>query len=439
MSVPIIAIIGRPNVGKSTLFNRLLGKRQAIVDPQEGITRDRNYGKLEWCGHPLQLVDTGGYISSDKESYDSLTRGQAFTAIDEADLVLFIVDAKSGVISSDIEIAKIVRKSDKRNILVINKCDTVKADSLQYQFHELGFDLIIPISALNGRSTGDLLDEILLRLNINSGSKAKNKNINDFNLAIVGRPNVGKSSLTNALLQKERTIVAPKAGTTRDAVDVNLRWHGKNIKLIDTAGLRKLSKVKDRVEYYSALRTKSAIERANVVAVMIDAETGFGKQDKFIIDNVIRSGKGMLIILNKWDLVDKDTSTAFKYKEHIINQYSALKNYPIIFISCLTKQRIHRVIEMSWIVFQNSKVNIPTSKLNAALESIINKNPCPVINGKTLKIKYATQVSNQPFVLALYTNIAKGVKEAYVRYIENQLRLNFDISGIPIRISFRKK
>ena len=234
MSVPIIAIIGRPNVGKSTLFNRLLGKRQAIVDPQEGITRDRNYGKLEWCGHPLQLVDTGGYISNDKESYDSLTRGQAFTAIDEADLILFMVDAKSGVISSDIEIAKIVRKSDKRNILVINKCDTVKADNLQYQFHELGFDLITPISALNGRSTGDLLEEILLRLNINSGSKEKNKNINDFNLAIVGRPNVGKSSLTNALLQKERTIVAPIAGTTRDAVDVNLRWHGKNIKLIDT-------------------------------------------------------------------------------------------------------------------------------------------------------------------------------------------------------------
>ena len=439
MSMPIIAIIGRPNVGKSTLFNRLVGKRQAIVDPRRGITRDRNYGELEWCGHLLQLVDTGGYIPGDEDSFNSLTRGQAFAAIDEADLILFMVDVRSGIISSDREIAKVVRKSNKRNILVLNKCDTRKSDTLEYQFHELGFDLIIPISALNGRLTGDLLDEILLRLKLGTASETKSIKKFDLNLAIVGMPNVGKSSLTNALLQKERTIVTPIAGTTRDAVDVNLKWHGNNIKLIDTAGLRKLSKVKDRIEYYSAIRTKSAIGKANVVAVIIDAKNGFGKQDKSIVDEVIQNGKGMLIIINKWDLVDKDTSTAFKFKKQIIDQYNALKNYPIIFISCLKKQRIHRVIETSWDVFQNSKVTIPTSKLNAAIENIIKKNPCPVINGKTLKIKYATQVSNQPFVLALYTNIVKGVKEAYVRYIENQLRLNFDITGVPIRISFRKK
>ncbi len=439
MSNPTIAIVGRPNVGKSTLFNRLLGKRQAIVDPIEGITRDRNYGELEWCGHMLQLIDTGGYISSDEESFNSLTRDQAFAAIEEADLILFMVDVKSGLIPSDKEIAKIVRKSNKRNILVLNKCDTTKVDALKYQFHDLGFDLIIPISALNGRLTGDLLDKIILRLKLNSTGKPQNKNISDFNLAIVGMPNVGKSSLTNALIQKERTIVTPIAGTTRDAVDVNLRWHGRDITLIDTAGLRKLSKVKDRIEYYSAVRTKSAINKANVVVVMVDAETGFGKQDKSIIDDVIQNGKGMLIAVNKWDLINKNTSTAFRFKENMTNEYNALKNYPIIFISCLTKQRINRVVETSWDVFQNSKIKIPTSKLNAALDRIIKKNPCPIINGKTLKIKYATQVSTQPFVLALYANIVRGVKVAYVRYIENQLRLKFDMTGIPIRISFRRK
>ena len=438
MSSPIIAIVGRPNVGKSTLFNRLLGQRHAIVDSEAGITRDRIYADIEWCGHKLQLIDTGGYISTDVQDFNSAVREQAFVAIKEANLIIFMVDAKSGIIESDKEIAHIIRKSNKPQILVVNKCDNPKMDILEYQFHEFGFDILLPISALNGRLTGDLLDTITKSLKLSYDDYMENEKT-DLKLAIVGMPNVGKSSLTNALLQKERTIVTPVAGTTRDSVDVDVKWHGKNITLVDTAGIRKLAKIKDRIEYYSFIRTKAAIRNSNIVLVLIDAITGFGKQDKTIVEDVIDNGKGLILVVNKWDMIEKNTSTADRFKKEISYQFKALENYPIVFISCLTKQRIHRIFELSWDVFQKSRVSIQTGKLNEALRTILKKNPPPSINGKTLKIKYATQVSCEPVVIALYANIVIGIKTSYKRYIENQLRQNFDMVGIPIRLSFRRK
>ena len=439
MSSPIIAIVGRPNVGKSTLFNRFRGERHAIVDSQAGITRDRIYGNIEWCGHKLQLIDTGGYIATtDAQDFNSAVREQAFLAIQEADLIIFMVDAKSGIIESDKEIANIIRKSNKPQVLVVNKCDNPKMDILEHQFHEFGFDILMPISALNGRLTGDLLDAVTKSLQLSYDGDMKNKKT-DLRLAIVGMPNVGKSSLTNALLQKERTIVTPVAGTTRDSVDVDVKWHGKNITLVDTAGIRKLAKIKDRIEYYSFIRTKAAIRNSNIVLVLIDATIGFRKQDKTIVEDVIDNGKGMILVVNKWDLIEKNTSTADSFKKEISYQFKALENYPIVFISCITKQRIHRIFQLSWGVFQKSKVTIQTGKLNEVVSTILKKNPSPSINGKTLKIKYATQVSRKPVVIALYANIVIGIKESYKRYIENQIRQNFDMVGIPIRLSFRRK
>ena len=312
MAQPVISILGRPNVGKSTFFNRLLNQRQSIVDAQEGITRDRIYGDIYWCGYSLQFIDTGGYIPVDKDQFNSAVRDQALMAINESDLVLLMVDGIDGPLSIDEDLSKIVRKSGKPYLLVVNKCDNLKTEILAHQFHGLGFNNPYPISALNGRRTGDLLDAILTKLDLKSPTLSSNKS-HGLRMAIVGMPNVGKSSLTNALLQKERTIVTPTAGTTRDAIDAHLKWHGQNIVLVDTAGLRKLSKIKDRIEYYSTVRTKNAINNANVVLVLIDAVKGFGKQDKNIVDEVITKGKGMILIVNKWDLIKKRSSDNEKF------------------------------------------------------------------------------------------------------------------------------
>ena len=438
MSKSLIAIIGRPNVGKSTLFNRILNKRYAIVDAMEGVTRDRIYGEMEWNGQVLQFIDTGGYIPDDENQFNLAIKQQAKTAISESNLVIFMVDGKEGPTSVDRTLAKTIRKSEKPFLLVVNKCDGYKTDNLVNQFYEFGLNVPIPISALNGRLTGDLLDEIIKKL-------GGNDNLNHLQiearlrLSIVGMPNVGKSSLTNALLQKERTIVTPIAGTTRDAIDVNLKWHGNNITLVDTAGLRKLAKVKDKIEYYSNVRTKNAIEGSNVVLVLIDAIKGFGKQDKTIIEQVISKGKGMIIVVNKWDLVTKNTSTMSKFEREIKYQFRALNNYPLLFISALTKQRIHRVFEFSWEIYQRGKQKLSTRRLNEITEKIIRKNPPPAEQGKSLKIKYVTQVSSEPTVIALYTNYPKKIKPSYKRYLENQFRKNFNLIGIPLYLSFRKK
>ena len=438
MKTPLIAIIGRPNVGKSTFFNRLLSQRQSIVDSQEGITRDRIYGDVLWNGQLLKFIDTGGYISEDIDQFNSVVREQAMAAISESHLIIFMVDGKEGPTSSDKVLAQLVRKSNKPYLFVVNKCDGYKTDQLAFQFHEFGLEDPNPISALSGRYTGDLLDSILDKLDY------KNKFSDDsdepgLRLSIVGMPNVGKSSLTNTLLKKERSIVTPIAGTTRDSVDAEVKWHGNLITLVDTAGLRKLAKIKDKIEYYSTVRTNNAIEDSNVVLVLIDAEKGFGKQDKNIIDNVISKGKGMIIIVNKWDLIQKDTFTMKGFEDEIRYEFKALDHYPILFISTLTKQRIHRVLEVAWEVYQRGKNILPTKKINEVLSKLLLKNPPPSEHGKSIKVKYATQVSTEPAVIALYANYPKKIKTSYRRYVENQFRKNFDLIGIPIHLSFRRK
>jgi len=438
MAKPLIAIVGRPNVGKSTFFNRLLSQRQAIVDAQEGITRDRIYGEMEWCAHPLKFIDTGGYIPEDFDIFNAAVREQAQEAMAESDLVLFMVDGKQGPTSSDQALAQYVRESGKPYILAVNKCDGYKTDNLIHQFHEFGLEFPMAISALNGRQTGDLLDAILKKLNLTEPPSETDEE-KGLRLAIVGMPNVGKSSLTNALLQKERTIVTPIAGTTRDAIDAHIKWYGKDTTLVDTAGLRKLAKIKDKIEFYSIVRTQNAIDSANVVLVLIDAEKGFGKQDKSIVDFVMDKGKGLIFVVNKWDLIEKETYTMKEFKEEIRYQFKALDHYPLLFISALTKQRIHKVLETAWEVYDRSQNLVSTNKLNDALDRIISKNPPSAEQGKVVRIKYATQVSRNPAVIALYVNHPKLVKTSYQRYMENQLRQHFDFNGIPVKLSFRKK
>ena len=303
MRKPLIAIVGRPNVGKSTFFNRLLSQRQSIVDAQEGITRDRIYGDVEWDGQLLQFIDTGGYIPEDMDEFNLAVREQAQVAMSESDLVIFMVDGKQGPPSSDQALAQFVRKSNNPYLFVVNKCEGYKTEHLAYHFHEFGLEEPIPISALSGRFTGDLLDSILDKLDLSNDIYSEPVDAG-LRLSIVGMPNVGKSSLTNSLLQKDRSIVTPIAGTTRDSVDAEVKWHGNRITLVDTAGLRKFAKIKDKIEYYSTVRTNNAIENSNIVIVLIDAKKGFGKQDKNIIDHVISKGKGMGIVVNKWDLVN---------------------------------------------------------------------------------------------------------------------------------------
>ena len=438
MAIPLIAIVGRPNVGKSTFFNRVLSQRQAIVDAREGITRDRIYGETEWAGHKLRFIDTGGYIPEDVDVFNAAVREQAQEAMSEADLVLFMVDGREEPTRSDQVLAQFVRESGKPLLLLVNKCDGLKYDDQIHQFHEFGLKDIMAISALNGRHTGDVLDSILDKLQLIVPTIDQGKN-DSLRLAIVGMPNVGKSSLTNALLQKERTIVTPIAGTTRDAIDAYVKWHGHDIKLVDTAGLRKLAKVKDRIEYYSTLRTQTAIDDSNVVLVLIDAEKGFGKQDKSIVDQVIRKGKGLILLVNKWDLIEKETNTMKETTDEIRSQFKSLDHYPILYVSAMNRQRIHKVLEIAWEVFNRSRNLIPTSRLNKALDGITRKNPPPSEKGRIIRIKYAAHVSRQPSVIALFLNYPKLVSQSYKRYLENQLRLNFNLDGIPVRLSFRKK
>ena len=438
MSTPLIAIVGRPNVGKSTFFNRVLSQRQAIVDATEGITRDRIYGEMEWCGQKLRFIDTGGFIPEDTDIFNAAVREQAKLAISEADLILLMIDGRVDATSSDLTLSQFVRESGRPHLLVVNKVDTMKYDSIVQNFYHLGIGEPYPISALNGRSTGDLLDAVLSKLGLGVTNEEYEDN-EDLRLAIVGMPNVGKSSLTNALLQREQTIVTPIAGTTRDAIDSYLKWHGNEITLVDTAGLRKLSKIKDKIEYYSTLRTQNAIFNCNVALVLIDAEKGFGKQDKSIVDNVISRGKALIFVVNKWDKIEKSNSTMKDFEEEIRSQYKELDHFPIIFISSTTRQRINKVLETAWLVYERSKNSIPTNKLNSLVEKVMNENPPPAEKGKVVKINYCVQVHKQPVVIALFANYPKLIKVSYQRFLMNQIRLNFDLKGLPIRLSFRKK
>ena len=438
MFIPVIAIVGRPNVGKSTFFNRVLSQRQAIVDAQEGITRDRIYGEAEWCGHSLRLIDTGGFIPDDMDVFNAAVREQAQLAIDEADLIVFMVDGREEPTASDRTLAQFIRESTRPYLLVVNKCDTLKQDDQVHNFHELGMEGPVPISALNGRMTGDLLDIVLDELGI-EGSTEELGPSESLRLAVVGMPNVGKSSLTNALLQREQTIVTPIAGTTRDAIDSYLKWYGHDITLVDTAGLRKLSKIKDKIEYYSTVRTQRAIVGCNVALVLIDAEKGFGKQDKTIVDLVMSKGKGLILIVNKWDKIERSTNTMKEFESEIRFQFRALDHYPVLFVSSITRQRVHKVLETAWAVYERGRNMIQTTKLNNLIEKVLRENPPPAERGKLIRINYAAQVHRQPAVIAFFTNYPKLIKVSYKRFLENKIRSVFDLSGLPLRLSFRKK
>ena len=435
MARPIIAIIGRPNVGKSTLFNRLVEKRKAIVDAKEGITRDRIRGTLDWENSLYDIVDTGGYIPDDADVFNAAVREQAELAILEADFILFLVDGKADPTASDKDLAKLVRETGKPYMLVVNKCDTLETDEQQLRFHELGIEPMVTISALNGRLTGDMLEQITVAVN---PATAKQDEESYMRLAIVGMPNVGKSSLTNALLQKDQTIVTPIAGTTRDSIDTAFTWYGKTIVLVDTAGLRKRAKVSDNIEFYSNVRTHSAIENADVSLVMIDAEKGFGKQDKAIVDLVIRKGKGLVLLVNKWDLVEAETNTMAEMKKEIQWQFKGLDDYPILFISALTRRRVSNIMKIADQVHQARQQKINTKLLNEFLRETIKKMAIPAVKGRLIRIKFINQVRTAPPLIVCHTNYPKLVPVNYRRYLENQLRETFDFSGVPIKLSFRQ-
>ena len=437
MSIPVVAIVGRPNVGKSTFFNRVLRQRKAIVDPQEGITRDRVYGETEWAGKRISLIDTGGFIPEDVDIFNAAIREQAKLAMGEADVVLLMVDGREDITSSDQVLAQAVRESGKPHILVVNKCDNMNQDDRAHGYHELGIEPVLPMSALSGRLTGDVLEAVAEKMKLSERSDIEEKSA-DLHLAIIGMPNVGKSSLLNALLQKEQTIVTPIAGTTRDSIDTKLKWYGKDIILVDTAGLRKKSKITDAVEFYSTVRTKRSVDKCDVALVLIDAAKGFNKQDRSIIDQVLKTGKGLVIVVNKWDLIEKDTHTMNETRVTIREQFPKLDDFPILFVSALTRQRVSGLLKKAFSIYENYNRVISTKKLNTFLENAIKMRSVPAEKGKLIRMKFIKQVSSAPPLFACYANYPKLIPTHYKRFMENQLREAFNFEGVPIRFSFRK-
>lgn len=432
----IVAIVGRPNVGKSTLFNRITESRQAIVDEVAGVTRDRHYGKGVWNGVEFSLIDTGGYIQGSDDIFEEEIRRQVQIAIDESTALLFVVDVNDGVTDYDKEVAKIIRKSKgKKVLLVANKVDNHERAAYAADFYQLGLGEVYTISAINGSGTGDLLDALVKLL------PPEEKALNDIELpriAIVGRPNVGKSSLTNALLGEERNIVTPIAGTTRDTINSRYTKFGYDFWLIDTAGMRKKAKVHEDLEFYSVMRTINAIENCDVCCLMIDATQGIEAQDLAILSLIEKNRKGLVILVNKWDLVEKETNSARDFEEKIKERIAPFKDVPILFISVLEKQRLMKVVETAMHVYENLNRHIPTSKLNDFFLPLIEAFAPPAIKGKEVKVKYVMQLKGQP-IFILFCNLPQYVTESYKRFLENKLREEFDFSGVPLVISFRKK
>jgi GTP-binding protein len=430
----IVAIVGRPNVGKSTLFNRIIQERNAIVEAEPGVTRDRIYAQAEWNGKHFMLVDTGGIVTNSEEIFDKAIREQAMLAIEEADSIIFVCDAKDGITPMDKEVANLLRTSKKPITLVVNKADNAQMDNAAYEFYNLGLGEPYAISAMSGRSTGDFLDVVVEPLSASEEDKDTR-----LKIAIVGRPNAGKSSILNTILGKERSIVTPIAGTTRDAIDTVFKYHGEEIVLIDTAGLRRRSHVHESIEMYSIIRTTRAIERCDVAVVVLDAERGLEDQDKKIINQVAEARKGILIAVNKWDLVEKDSNTAVKFEKNFHEELVTLNYLPLVFVSALTKQRVPKIIELAKEIQEKRSTRIPTSKLNDALLEDISRTPPPAVSGHDLRINYITQVSTEPPVFAFFANRPELLPDAYKRFMENKLREHYDFKGVPISFVFRRK
>lgn len=430
----IVAIVGRPNVGKSTLFNRIIQERNAIVEAEPGVTRDRIYAQAEWNGKHFMLVDTGGIVTNSEEIFDKAIREQAMLAITEADAIIFVCDAKDGITPMDKEVANLLRTSKKPITLVVNKADNAAMDNAAYEFYNLGLGEPYAISAMSGRSTGDFLDVVVEPLSASEEDKDTR-----LKIAIVGRPNAGKSSILNTILGKERSIVTPIAGTTRDAIDTVFKYHGEEIVLIDTAGLRRRSHVTENIEMYSIIRTTRAIERCDVAVVVLDAERGLEDQDKKIINQCAEARKGILIAVNKWDLVEKDSNTAVKFEKNFHEELVTLNYLPLVFVSALTKQRVPKIIELAKEIQEKRATRISTSKLNDALLEDISRTPPPAVSGHDLRINYITQVATEPPVFAFFANRPELLPDSYKRFMENKLREHYDFKGVPISFVFRRK
>jgi len=431
----IVAIVGRPNVGKSTLFNRLTESRHAIVDEVSGVTRDRHYGKVIWNGVEFSLIDTGGYVTNSEDVFEDEIRKQVILAIEESDTILFVVDVVNGITDLDEQVASILRKIDKPVFLVVNKVDNIERQYDSHEFYKLGMKNLNCISSINGSGTGDLLDEV-----VKSFTKKTEDVIEDIpKFAIIGRPNVGKSSLLNALIGEERHIVTPISGTTRDSINTRYNKFNHDFYLIDTAGIRKKGKVHEDLEFYSVMRSIRSIESADVCLLLIDATQGVESQDLNILDICRKNNKGIVILINKWDLIDKETNTARDYTKVIKDKIAPFKDLPIIFTSAITKQRIHKVLETAIDVYKNRAQKIPTSELNELMQKAIEDNPPPSIKGKYVRIKYVTQIPTYSPAFAFFCNLPQYVREPYKRYLENKLREKFNFTGVPIRIYMRKK
>jgi GTPase len=434
----IVAIVGRPNVGKSTLFNRLTESRGAIVDPTSGVTRDRHYGKAEWIGKEFTVIDTGGYIIGSDDIFEEAIRKQVEIAIEEATHVIFLVDVNEGITEYDKQVADLLRKKCRKPLFVVaNKVDNNERLLQIPEFYEFGLGDVYGVSAVNGSGTGELLDALVGTFK----EEEQGEEQEDIpRIAIVGRPNVGKSSFLNALLGKERNIVTPIAGTTRDAIDTHFKAFGHDLILIDTAGLRKKAKVGEDLEFYSVMRSIKAIEYCDVCLLLLDASQGIESQDLNIFHLAERNRKGIVILVNKWDLIeDKDSKTLKRYEEEIRNRIAPFRDVPIIFTSVLTKQRILKALEKAVEVYQNRTKKIPTSQLNEVMLPIIEYYPPPAVKGKYIKVKFCTQLPTHAPTFAFFCNLPQYIKEPYKRYVENQMREKFDFTGVPIQIFFRKK
>ncbi len=431
----IVAIIGRPNVGKSTLFNRLIGKRQAIVDEYSGVTRDRHYGKSDWGGREFSVVDTGGFVKETDDRFEKEIAKQVKIAMEEASLILFAVDAAFGIHELDRDVAQLLRKSKKPVLLVANKVDTPAKESTSYEFYELGFDQIFPISAINGGGTGDLLDEVINLL----PEEEDPEDIELPRISIVGRPNAGKSSFVNALLGNDRNIVTEVAGTTRDSIDTHYNAYGFEFTLVDTAGIRKKAKVYEDLEFYSVMRAIRTIENSDVCILMIDAAEGIGQQDINIFGLIEKNRKGVVVLVNKWDLIEKETNSAMEYEKELKQKLAPFNDVPILFTSVTEKQRIHKALQTALDVYKRRTQRIKTNKLNEVMLPIIEWTPPPATKGKYIKVKYVQQLPTHAPTFAFYCNLPQYIKESYKRFIENQMREKFDFTGVPIQIFFRKK
>lgn len=433
-----VAIVGRPNVGKSTLFNRIIGKREAIVDDAPGVTRDRIYAQTDWAGVEFQLIDTGGYVPGSEDIFEQAIRSQVDYALQEADVVIFMVDVTTGITPLDQQVAEILLRSNIKVVLGVNKVDNSEREADLYEFYQLGLGKPYPLSAMNSRAIGDFLDVVVAMLP-DQKTEGNDEPKDTIALAVLGRPNVGKSSYVNAILGQERLMVTEIPGTTRDAIDTHFNYKNRDITLIDTAGLRKRSRIHENIEYFSTVRTFNAIRRCDVALILIDASQGIADQEKKIIANVLEERKGLVIGVNKWDLIEKETNTARHFELELKDEMHELQYIPIFFVSALTRQRIFKILDTAISVFDERNRKVATAELNRFLADALRDNQPPPFGTKTVKINYVVQTRSAPPVFAFFTNEPTGIKQNYRNYLENRLRAQFGFFGVPISLRFRKK